>query len=280
MSIVYLNGQFLPLEQAQISVMDRGFLFGDGVYEVIPIFNKKLLRPQQHLQRLKQSLAILEIPCELDETKFLSIIKELLLKDTQFGDTKAIYLQITRGSEGKRNHVFPEIIQPTVFIQCFEVKSKTATEMRQGATAITAEDIRWQWCYIKTINLLPNVLLAEKAKRSGAVETILIRDGLAMEGTSSNLFIVKNQVIITPPANKHILCGVTRDLMLELAAINNMPFVEGLISKTALMEADEVWVTGSVKEIVPIISIDGQPIGNGKVGLVCGKMIDLYEKNK
>ncbi len=279
-TIVYLNGQFLPQEAAHISVMDRGFLFGDGVYEVVPVFKQKLFHPAAHLQRLQRSLNAVEIPFTVNEPELTAIFNELLARNTEAAGTQAIYLEITRGAEPQRSHIFPVNTQPTLFIYCFSVPTKSSAEMRQGAHAITIDDIRWQWCFIKSINLLPNVLFAQRAKQSGAAEAILIRDGMAMEGTSSNLFIVKNEVLITPPANEHILPGITRDLMLELAASNQIPYVEAPISTQALFQADEVWMTGSLKEILPIVRIDDQVIGSGKTGVLCNRMIDLYEQNK
>ena len=279
-TIVYLNGEFLPQEAAHISVMDRGFLFGDGVYEVIPIFKDKLFHPTAHLQRLQRSLTAIEIPFTVNEQELTAIFDELRAKNPKSTASQAIYLEITRGAEQNRSHVFPAHIQPTVFIYIFNIASKNSAEMRGGANAITLDDIRWQWCYIKSLNLLPNVLFAERAKKSGAAEAILIRDGMAMEGTSSNLFIAKNQVIITPPTNEFILPGITRDLVLELAAKHQIPYVEAPISKQALFEADEVWMTGSVKEILPIIQIDEYIIGSGKTGVLCNTLIDLYEQNK
>lgn len=287
--IVYLNGQFIALQEAKISVMDRGFLFGDGVYEVIPIFKGKLFKPNEHLQRLKHSLAAIEIPFSVDENTLIAIFKELQSRNTapviphKQADAianQAIYLQITRGAEEKRSHLFPENISPTVFIQCFPVKSKTLKEVHQGAKAITVEDIRWHACYIKSINLLPNLLVAEKAKKEGAGEAIFIRNNMAQEGSSSNLFIVKNQVILTPPADHDILSGITRNWILTLLKKHKMPYVEAPITKNMLMQADEVWMTGSIKEILPIIQIDGQKIGDGKIGPVCEKIIKLYEKSK
>lgn len=279
-TIVYLNGEFLPLSLACVSVMDRGFLFGDGVYEVIPVFNQKIFKPHEHLARLQKSLDAIHIPYQVNSQELTSIFIELLNHSDENSPNKAIYLQITRGSSAKRTHVFPENIQPTLFIQCFAVSGKTPEEMRQGANAVTLEDIRWDWCHIKSINLLPNVLLAERAKQANAAEAILIRNGLAYEGTSSNLFMVQNQVIITPPANGEILCGITRDWILELAHTHHLPCIEAPITKDMLFNAHEVWMTGSIKEILPIVRIDDKIIGNGQTGSTCLKIIEWYEKSK
>ncbi len=277
---VYLNGKFLPIEQASISVMDRGFLFGDGVYEVIPIFNSQLFLPAAHLQRLKKSLAAVRIDLDIEAEKFQDIFAELLRQNATQGSTQALYLQITRGGGLTRDHLFPVDVKPTVFAQCTAVKPLTEQELRHGSQAITVQDIRWSWCYIKAIALLPNVLFAQQAKEAGAREAILLRDGMALEGSSSNLFIVKDGVIITPPANYQILGGVTRDLILELANANQMPWQIASISEAMLRQANEVWMTGSLKEILPVTYIDDKPVADGKVGPVWGKMYKLYQDRK
>ncbi|HVV69792.1 MAG TPA: aminotransferase class IV [Gammaproteobacteria bacterium] len=278
--IVYLNGQFLPVEQATVSVMDRGFLFGDGVYEVIPIFNSRFFLPKRHLQRLKRSLTAVEIDFAVDEDQLLALFEELLQRNTEQGDTQVLYVQITRGAALNRDHLFPEGVKPTLFAQCTAVKPLTEAEMRQGSHAITVQDTRWAWCYIKAITLLPNVLSAQHARQVGAREAILLRDGVALEGCSSNLFIVKDGVIITPPANYQILGGVTRDIVLELARSNQMPVKEASVTENMLRHADEVWMTGSVKEVLPITQLDDKPVGTGKVGAVWEKMQRLYQDAK
>jgi len=232
--IVFLNGEYLPLHQAKISVMDRSFLFGDGVYEVIPLFNKKLFRPHPHLKRLAESLRAIKINFDIDETAFINIFEQLIQRNPEFGDNQVFYIQISRGADEVRNHLFPENVEPTVFIQNAPIPPMNITELSQGAAAITVDDIRWQWCYIKSINLLPNVLFAQQAKEAGAKEAILIRDGMALEGSSSNLFIVKNGILITPPATQQILCGITRNYILELATQAQIPVKEEAISKAEL----------------------------------------------
>lgn len=278
--IVYLNGQFIPVEKAYISVMERGFLFGDGVYEVIPVFNGKFFCYSAHIQRLKISLAAikLELPFDLDHLSVLC--KEVLKLNAEQGPQQSLYLQITRGVGETREAAFPAKVTPTVFIQSSPARSRTFEQLVQGASAITVQDIRWAWCYVKAITLLPNILFAEQAKAAGADEAILIRDGLAWEGTSSNLFIVKNGILITPPANRQILRGVTRDLVLELAQQQGISCREDLIAENELGQAHEVWVTGSIKEILPITKINDSPIADGKVGPVWHKLYQAYQSYK
>jgi D-alanine transaminase len=278
--IVYLNGDFLPLSEARVSVMDRGFLFGDGVYEVIPFFNDRLFLPEEHLQRLRSSLDAISLTLDLDDQHLIFICQELMQLNPEQGANRAFYLQVTRGTYENREHNFPSPTKPTLFVQCTPFKSSSLEELSQGSSAVTMTDIRWHWCYIKTIALLPNVLCAQEAKMAGSKETILIRDGLALEGTSSNLFIVKNGTMITPPLTQQILPGVTRNLLLKLAAKHHVPYREQDISEAELLAADEVWVTGSIKELVPITKIDNRRIGNGEPGPITLKMLRLYHEFK
>lgn len=278
--IVYLNGELIPLERAQISVMDRGFLFGDGVYEVIPVFNGHLFRPIPHLQRLQRSLDAIQLPYSVDIDALIKLFDDLLKKNSAQGLNQYIYIQVTRGVIAERVHIFPEEMKPTVFAQCAPFKPQTFEELNAGASAITLEDIRWKWCYVKAITLLPNVLYSEKAKQAGAKEAILIRNGMALEGTSSNLFIAKNGVLITPPLSPSILGGITRDFILEVLQHQKIPYREANISEAELRQADEIWITSSIKEVLPITRLDNQPVGDGKTGPLWHKIIKLYQHYK
>ena len=278
--IVYLNGQFLPIEQAQISVMDRGFLFGDGVYEVIPLFAGRLFHAAAHLTRLRASLAAisLSLPPELD---IMVVIQQLILRNSDQGENRAIYLQITRGAPPAREHTFPATsIAPTVFLQSTTFTPTSAAVLQQGARAITVPDIRWQHCFIKAITLLPNILAAEQAKQQDAKEVIWIRDGMALEGASSNLFTVKDGVLYTPPADKNILCGITRNFILTLATQEQILVKEQAIPQASLRQADEVWMTGSLKEILPITHIDEYTVGDGRVGPLWQRVFRCYQQAK
>lgn len=275
---VYLNGQYLPLSDAHVSVMDRGFLFGDGVYEVIPVFYGQLFRPEQHLRRLQRSLEAVQIEISVNETEFLSIFEELLARNRIADQLHySIYLQVTRGMSPQREHVFPEETKPTLFVQCTAFHPSNPEKLAQGGKVITAEDIRWQWCYIKAITLLPNVLFAQRAKQMGVDEVVWIRNGYALEGCSSNLFMVKDGVLKTPPINENMLGGITRELILELANENHLPVQQQAITLDELKTADEIWMTGSLKEILPIIQVDEDQIGTGQVGPVWRRMKDWYE---
>lgn len=280
MTIVYLNGEFIQQEKATVSIMDRGFLFGDGVYESIPVYQGHILGLTQHLTRLAHSLAAIKVPAPLTAEQWQGVLHELLaLNEKQHAD-QSLYLQVTRGAAPVRHHAFPAEIKPTVLAICMPPKDISATTLRRGFAAITLEDKRRKDCHIKTINLLPNVLAYQQAQESNCIEAILIRNGEALEGTSSNLFIVKNGTLYTPPLGPQILAGVTREIILQLANQNNIPCKEKTIKEKMLFSADEIWLTGSLKEIYPIIKLNNNLVGNGQVGPLWLTMQDLYQQMK
>lgn len=277
MKTVYLNGAFLPPEQAQVSVFDRGFLFGDGVYEVVPVYNKQLFRLEQHLARLQKSLDAIRLGINISEQAWRDIFVALVEKNLQeHGNNQAIYLQITRGYAPERSHLFPEQLRPTIFAQSMPFKILPLATLSAGMSAITLPDPRWQHCFIKATALLPNVLLYQQAKDAGAHEAILLRDGQVTEASTSNVFIVADGIIKTPPLSTHLLGGITRDFILELANVHHIAYQETAINEAQLRCADEVWVTSSTKEIYPIITLDGKPVGTGVPGAVWHKMITAY----
>ncbi len=278
MPIVYLNGAYLPLQDARISVLDRGFLFADGVYEVIPAYGGHLLRLQEHLQRLQSNLDAIRMDNPLSNTQWQEILQRLL--DENSGEDQSIYLQVTRGVATTRNHAFPEVVIPTVFVMTTQLSAVNKEQLRPGVAAITLDDIRWKACNVKSISLLGNILLRQQAHDKNAAEAILINDGKAVEGAASNVFIVKDGVLITPPTSHCLLPGITRDLILELAQNNQMPSAERDISAQQLATADEVWLTSSTREIMPVIELDGQPVANGEAGPIWEKMIDIYQQYK
>ena len=280
MGIVYLNGQFIPQENATVSIMDRGFLFGDGVYEAIPVYQGQMLALQQHLTRLKLSLAAIKIAPPLSDTQWENVLRELLAHNNKQNDDQSIYIQVTRGAEDVRSHAIPDEITPTLLALCYPPKKMALARLNEGLSAITLEDRRRHDCYIKAINLLPNILAYHQAQTAHSAEAILIRDGEALEGTSSNLFIVKDNTIQTPPISPKILAGVTRELILQLARENNIAHKEAAITEKMLWDADEIWLTGSLKEIYPIVTLNDKPIGNGKVGPLWHTVKALYEKFK
>ncbi|WP_455211726.1 D-amino acid aminotransferase [Kaarinaea lacus] len=277
MSTVYLNGDFLPEEDACVSVLDRGFIFGDGVYEVIPAYGKRPFRLQGHLERLQNSLDGVRIsnPHSHDEWQYL--VQKVI--DANEGEDQSVYLQITRGA-AKRDHAFPSDAKPTVLIMSSPLSGANAELLKSGVAAITTEDIRWIYCHIKAICLLPNVLLRQKAIDAQSAEAILIRDGLATEGAASNLFIVHDGIIRTPPKGPLLLPGITRDLVIELAAENHIPYEEANILEADLTRADEIWLTSSTKEILAVTRLNDQTVGNGKPGPMWERMYGLYQQYK
>ena len=272
--IVYLNGEFLPLESAKISVLDRGFIFGDGVYEVLPVYNGQLFRLVEHLQRLDNSLQAIRLANPLSRKQWIDILTTLVAHN-QGGD-QSVYLQVTRGP-AKREHNFPQLIQPTVFIMSEAIQANPPSP---GVKAITCPDIRWQRCDIKAIALLANILLRQQAVDVGAVEAILIRDGYVMEGAASNIFVVIDGIAMTPPKSQYILPGITRDLILEVMQANQLPYREIAITEAQLRSADEIWVTSSVREILPITTLDEKIVGSGKPGPVWSQIWQLYQNYK
>lgn len=275
--LVYLNGDYTPLNEAKVSVLDRGFVFGDGIYEVIPAYAGKPFRFEHHMQRLQNNLDAVRITNPLTNNQWLEIIKKLI--NGTGSDDQSIYLQITRGV-ASRDHSFPGEVSPTVFVMCNALKPVDPELLKTGISAITLDDFRWQHCDIKAIALLPNILLRQQAVEQGAVESILIRDGLMTEGAASNIFVVSNGTIKTPPKSKKLLPGITRDLLVELAKEHQMPVAEVDISEEELLAADEIWLTSSTKEVLPITTINKQPVADGKPGPVWQDMYQKYQDFK
>ena len=269
MGIAYLNGDFLPLDQARISPMDRGFLFADGVYEVIPVYQDRPFRLDEHLERLNNSLREIHITNPMERSGWVDLFGQLIEKNG--GGNLAIYLQVTRGTAAKRDHAFPEPpVPPTIFAMTTPVAPPAADtpDTATGVSAITLDDIRWARCDIKSVALLANVMMRQMAVSQGAAEAILIRDGFATEGSASNFFIVTNGVVVTPPKSHLILPGITRDLIVELCQRHDVPIQEREIPETELRNADEVWLSSSTKEVVPVVSLNGHTLGDGRPGPV------------
>ncbi len=274
MTLAYLNGEYKPLSEASINVLDRGFTFGDGVYEVIPVFNQKIFRFDEHMRRLENSLKSIFMENPYSTERWSSIFEKLI--DSVEYIEQSIYLQITRGVS-ERDHDISLAENPTIFAMSRPIAKKDYTS---GINAITHEDIRWQYCDIKAITLLPSVLLRHKAKQLNAKEAILIRDGYVTEGAASNVFICKDNKIVTPPKNKHVLPGITRDLLIEILNKQDVACSETAITEKALSDADEVWVTSSTWEIVPVIKLDNKPVGTGKPGALWSSVNQLYQDFK
>lgn len=275
---VYLNGDYMPIEQASVSVLDRGFLFGDGVYEVIPVFGLNLLRVDEHLQRLDRSLSRISLGNPLSETQWKETFDQLL--DRNPGNDRAIYLQITRGAYEKRDLKTQPGIKPTVFMMTLDVEPVDLDSLRNGIETITIEDFRWNACDIKSTSLVANVMLRQQATNYGVLDAILIKDGYVTEGTASNIFIVKDNTLITPPTSRNLLPGITRDLVLELAAGNDIQTEVREVAATELRQANEIWLTSSTREIAPVVNLNDRLVGKGKAGPLWHKMINIYQEYK
>lgn len=278
MNTAYLNGVFLPLEDAKVSAMDRGFLFGDGVYEVIPSYGGHLLRVTHHLKRLQNSLDAVRIPNPLTPGEWTSILKKLIAEND--GTDQSLYLQVTRGAAAKRDHAFPKDLVPTVFAMSAPLSASFDIRNEPGVKAITLDDTRWKLCNIKAITLLPNIMLRQEAVDNETVEAILVKDGYVIEGAASNVFIVLDGVLMTPPESPSLLTGITRDLILELAKNHSIPYKEVDINMEDFERASEVWVTSSSREISPVVQVDKRAIGTGTPGPVWKNMIQLYQEYK
>ncbi|MCQ8180286.1 D-amino acid aminotransferase [Methylomonas sp. SURF-1] len=272
---VYLNGEYLPLAEAKVSVLDRGFLFGDGVYEVIPAYKGRLFRLEDHINRLNNSLAGIRLPLNCSVAEWEAIFRPLLATD---GRDQYIYLQVTRGWAPKRDHAFPEHTTPTVFAMAADIQPFAGRS--EGIKAITLDDTRWQLCDIKAITLLANILLRQEAVDRGCAEAILVKNGYVIEGAASNVFAAIDGELITPPKGHEILPGITRDVILELAEAHQIPYREDIIALEALQQASEVWVVSSTREIVPVVNLDGAAIGDGKPGPLWKRMDELLQAYK
>lgn len=274
---VYLDGRFMPLADARVSVLDRGFVFGDGVYELVPVYSRKPFRLEEHLRRLQHSLDGIRLANPHGVAVWRELIEQLVAQ--QDFDDQSVYLQITRGV-APRDHAFPAGVAATVFMFAQPLVSATAEQKAAGVCAITAPDIRWGRCDIKAISLLANVLARQQAVEAGCAETVMLRDGFLSEGAASNIFVVKNGVLRAPPPSLLILTGITYDVVLELAAAHGIPAGLRAISEAELRDADELWMASSTKEIMPIVSLDGAPVGDGKQGPMARQMDALYQQFK
>jgi len=276
--IVYLNGSYVPIEQATISVMDRGFLFGDGVYEVVPVFANKLLRPDEHLSRLQNSLDRIGLSNPNLNADWLKIFSDLLDKNS--GDDRAIYLQISRGPYVKRDLSANQDCVPTVFAMVLQVVPPDIDVLSAGISVVTVEDFRWNACDIKSTSLVANVMLKQQAAQADVEDAILIKDGCVTEGTASNVFVIKEGVVITPPTSRQLLPGITRDLVIEIAKNNAIVVEQREIKEAELFSADEIWMTSSTREIAPVIKLNDKAVGAGVAGSVWKRMMDLYQQYK
>jgi D-alanine transaminase len=279
--MIYLNGRWMPIEQAMIPVLDRGFIFGDGVYEVIPCYSGHPFRLREHLARLQSSLDGVRIDNPYSLKRWDELVREMVVKNPMHD--QYVYLQVTRGV-APRDHAFPKGVKPTVFMMSNPLITPPQSQRDQGVAAVTVTDNRWLRCDIKSVSLLANCLLRQAAADQGAVESVLLRDGFLTEGSASNIFVVRNGVIITPPKTNFILPGITYDVVIELARANRLPLEIRQVNEAEVRDADELWLTSSTKEVLPISTLDGKPVGHGdaagKPGPEAARMYRLYQDYK
>jgi D-alanine transaminase len=275
--IAHFNGKLMPLERISISPLDRGFIFGDGVYEVIPVYDGVALRAREHFERLQRSMDEIRLknPHSVDE--WLALTGELL---EHHPGNQSIYVQVTRGAPQKRDHVMPKDLSPTVFMMCNLLSSPTKEQVENGVACVTAPDFRWEKCHIKSISLLGNVLARQISADAGATETILIRDGMLTEASASNVFVVKAGAIAAPPRDNLILLGITYDLLVRLADEGAVRLEIRPVTEAELRSADEIWLTSSTKEVLAVTTLDGKPVGTGKPGPAFRRMHALYQEHK
>jgi D-alanine transaminase len=274
---VFINGSFIAAEEATVSVFDRGFLLGDGIYEVIPVYAGRCFELAGHLNRLKNSLAGVKMANPYNDQEWESLFDTLIKRNG--GGEQALYMQVSRGV-APRDHVFPEGVDPSVFVMTNPLHPVSEKVKTQGIKVVTLNDTRWQRCDIKAISLLPNSLLKQEAKEAGADEALLIRNGFMTEGSASNSYAVFDSVIYTAPKNNQILPGITRDVVLSLAEQAGIAVVEEAVAEARLSLADELWVSSSTKEILPITTLNGQAVGSGKPGPVWHQIDALYQQVK
>ncbi len=276
-NIAYFNGELLPLDDIRISPLDRGFIFGDGVYEVIPVYNGVALHAREHFERLQRSCdaILLKNPHTIDE--WIATVAKLL---EHHPGNQSVYIHVTRGVPAKRDHVIPTGLKPTVMMFCYPLASPSKEQVENGVACTTGEDFRWEKCHIKSISLLGNVLARQASVEAGAVETIMFRDGFLTEASASNAFIVKGGTVLAAPQDHLILLGITYQLLQRLARDGAVRLEIRPITEAEVRSADEVWLSSSTKEVLAVTKLDGKPVGDGKPGPLFRRMHALYQDYK
>ena len=277
MSIAYLNGEWGAITDAKVSVLDRGFLFGDGIYEVIPVYAEKLFTLERHLIRLANSLSEVDMDNPMSDTQWTALLTEAVERSGE--NNAALYVQVTRGADTLRNHVYPDALVPTVFVM---VNAAPILERNSVApySLITLDDFRWSMGQIKTVSLIAASMLKNKAIAAGANDAVLIRAGKVTECTASNIFVVVDGVLVTPPKSAHLLHGITRDLIVELALEHKISFQEREITVEELSGASEIFITSSTHEAWPVSHLNETPVGNGEPGVIWHHIDDLFQNFK
>ncbi len=283
--LCYLNGDTKPISQAKVSVLDRGFIFGDGIYEVVPVYGRRLFRFDEHMARLNRSLSKLRIDNPHSRDEWLTLSRRLLasVADATGSDDLLVYIQVTRGV-APRDHVMPAGLTPTVFMMVNPMKPATAEQRHQGVTCVTARDFRWERGDIKSISLLGNVLARQISADRGALETIMFRDGWLTEAAASNVWIAHEGALLGPPKSEHVLEGIRVELLRELCEECGIAYNLRPISEADVLAADEVLLSSATKEILPVTRIDGEGVGHGalrgKPGPVYGRLYEAYQQAK
>jgi D-alanine transaminase len=275
--IAHFNGELLPLDRIAISPLDRGFIFGDGVYEVIPVYDGVPLRSREHFERLQRSMDEIGLANPHTVEEWIAITHELL---AHHPGNQSVYIQVTRGVPPKRDHVIPKGLKPTVFMMCQPLATPSREAVDNGVACVTARDFRWEKCHIKSTSLLGNVMARQISADAGATETILIRDGLVTEASSSNVFVVKNGKVAAPPQDNLILLGITYDLLVKLANEGAVELEIRPVTEAELRAADEIWLSSSTKEVLAVTMLDGKPVGTGRPGPLFRRMHALYQEHK
>jgi D-alanine transaminase len=275
--IVYLNGEFIPLGEAKVSVLDRGFIFGDGVYELIPVYAGEPFRMPHHLARLQRSLDGIGLTNPHTDAQWEALVRALVGRQP-FAD-QGVYFQVTRGV-AKRDHAFPKDVVPTVFMMSNRLATPSREAVDRGVAVVTAEDNRWHRCDLKTISLLGNVLMRQLAADHGAVETVMFRDGFLTEASASNVLIVVDGGIVVPPKDNLILPGITYDATMEFAREAGIPLTVRPVPKAEALAADEMWLSSSTKEVLAITTVDGKPFAGGRPGPVFRSMWEIFQAKK
>jgi len=275
--IAHFNGELMPLDRIAISPLDRGFIFGDGVYEVIPVYEGVMMRGREHFERLQRSMDEIALANPHTTDEWLGLVRELL---AHHPGNQSVYIQVTRGAPARRDHVIPKGLQPTVFMMVQPLASPSKEAVENGVACVTAPDFRWEKCHIKSTSLLGNVLARQISFEAGATETILLRGGFVTEASSSNVFVVKDGVVAAPPQDNLILLGITYDLVVRLAAEGAVKLEIRPIAESELRSADEVWLSSSTKEVLAVTRIDGKPVGTGKPGPAFRRMHALFQEYK
>jgi D-alanine transaminase len=276
-NIAHFNGQLMPLDKITISPLDRGFIFGDGVYEVIPVYEGAMLRGREHFERLQRSMDEIRLVNPHTTDEWLALVQDLL---KHHPGNQSVYIQVTRGVPPKRDHVIPKGVQPTVFMMVQPLASPSREAVENGVACITARDFRWEKCHVKSTSLLGNVLARQLSADVGATETILLRDGHLTEASSSNVFVVKDGVVAAAPQDNLILLGITYDLVTRLAREGAVKLEIRPIPEAELRNVDEVWLSSSTKEVLAVTTLDGKPVGAGKPGPVFKRMHALFQDYK